>query len=41
VLIGEGDTVESDIRAGVADHLAGKPVQQIHGSVEPICLVAN
>jgi hypothetical protein len=41
VLIGGGDTVESDIRAGFTDRLVGKPVQQIHDSVEPICPVAN
>jgi hypothetical protein len=41
VLIGGGDTVESDIGAGFADHLAGKTVQQIRGSVELIYLVAN
>jgi hypothetical protein len=41
VFIGGGDTVESDIRAGFTNHLPGKPVQQIRGSVEPICPVAN
>jgi hypothetical protein len=41
VLIGGGDTVESDIRAGFTDHLAGKTVQQICGNVKPIYLVPN
>jgi hypothetical protein len=41
VLIGGGDTVESDIRAGFMNRLAGKTVQQIYGSVEPIYPVAN
>jgi hypothetical protein len=36
VLIGWGDTVESDIRGGFMDRLARKTVQQIRGSVEPI-----
>jgi hypothetical protein len=36
VLIGGGDTVESDIRAGFMDHLAGNMVEQICGSVKPI-----
>jgi hypothetical protein len=40
-LIRGGNTVESDIRAGFADHLVGKMVQQIRGSVEPIYPVAN
>jgi hypothetical protein len=34
VLIGGGDTVESDIGAGCMDHFAGKTVQQICDSVE-------
>jgi hypothetical protein len=41
VLTGGGDTVESDIRARFTNHLARKPIQQIRGSVEPICPVAN
>jgi hypothetical protein len=41
VLIGGGDTVESDIREGFTDYLAGKMLQQIRGSVEPIYPVAN
>jgi hypothetical protein len=41
VLIGGDDTVESNIGAGFMDHLAGKMVQQICGSVEPFYLVAN
>jgi hypothetical protein len=41
VLIGGGNTVESDIGAGCADHFAGKMVQQICGSVEPFYLVAS
>jgi hypothetical protein len=41
VLIGGGHTVETDIRAGFMDSLAGKMVQQIHGSVETIYPVAN
>jgi hypothetical protein len=41
VLIGGGDTVESDIGAGCADHFAGKMVQQICGSVEPFYPVAS
>jgi hypothetical protein len=41
VLIGGGDTVESNIREGFADYLAGKILQQIRGSVELIYLVAN
>jgi hypothetical protein len=36
VLIGGSDIVESDIRAGFADHLVGKTVQQICCSVEPV-----
>jgi hypothetical protein len=40
VLIGGGDTVEIDIRAGFTDRLARKMVQQIRGSVEPIYPVA-
>jgi hypothetical protein len=41
VLIRRGDAMESDIRAGFANRLAGKLVRQIRGSVEPICPVAN
>jgi hypothetical protein len=41
VLIGGGDTVKSDIRVGFMNRLAGKTVQQIYGSVEPIYPVAN
>jgi dihydrofolate reductase len=41
VLIGGGDTVESDIGAGCADHFIGKTVQQICGSVEPFYPVAS
>jgi hypothetical protein len=41
VLIGGGDTVESDIRVGFMDCLAGRTVQQICGSVEPIYPVAS
>jgi hypothetical protein len=33
--------VESDIRVGFTNRLAQKLVQQIHGIVEPISLVAN
>jgi hypothetical protein len=40
VLIEWGNTVESDIRAGFTDHLAGKTAQQIRDSVEPIYPVA-
>jgi hypothetical protein len=41
VLIGGGDTLESDIGAGCADRFARKTVQQICGSVEPFYLVAS
>jgi hypothetical protein len=41
VLIGGGDTVESDIGAGCADRFAGKMIQQICGSVEPFYQVAS
>jgi hypothetical protein len=41
VLIGGGDTVESDIGAGCTDYFAGKTVQQICGSVKPFYLVAS
>jgi hypothetical protein len=41
VLIGGGDTVESDIGARCADHFAGKMVQQICGSVEPFYPVVS
>jgi hypothetical protein len=41
VLIGGGDTLESDIGAGCADRFAKKTVQQICGSVEPFYLVAS
>jgi hypothetical protein len=41
VLIGGGDTVESDIWAGFTDCLVEKTVQQIRGSVEPIYPIAN
>jgi hypothetical protein len=41
VLIGGGDTVESDIGVVFTDRLAGKMVQQICDSVEPIYPVAN
>jgi hypothetical protein len=41
VLIGGGDTVESDIGVGCVDHFAGKTVQQICGSVEPFYPVAS
>jgi hypothetical protein len=41
VLIGGGDTVESDIGAGCADRFAGKTVQQICNSVEPFYPVAS
>jgi hypothetical protein len=41
VLIGGSDTVESDIGVGFTNRLAGKTVQQIHGSLEPIYPIAN
>jgi hypothetical protein len=41
VLIGGGDTVESDIGVGCADRFAGKTVQYICGSVEPFYPVAS
>jgi hypothetical protein len=41
VLIGGGDTVESDIGAGCVDHFAGKTIQQICGSVEPFYPVTS
>jgi hypothetical protein len=41
VLIGGGDTVESDIGAWCADCFAGKTVQQICGSVKPFYPVAS
>jgi hypothetical protein len=41
VLIGGGDTVESDIGAGCADRFARKTVQQTCGSVEPFYPVAS
>jgi hypothetical protein len=41
VLIGGGDTMESDVWAGCIDRLAGKMVQQICGSVEPFYPVAS
>jgi hypothetical protein len=41
VLIGGGDTVESDIGAGCMDRFAGKTVQQICDSVEPFYPVAS
>jgi hypothetical protein len=41
VLIGGGDTVESDIWVGFTDCLVEKTVQQIRGSVEPIYPIAN
>jgi hypothetical protein len=41
VLIGGGDILDSDIRVGFMNRLAGKMVQQIHGRVEPIYPIAN
>jgi dihydrofolate reductase len=41
VLIGGGDTVESNIGAGFTDRLVGKTVQQICGSMEPFYPVAS
>jgi hypothetical protein len=41
VLIGGGDTMESDIGVGFMDRLAGKMLQQIRGNVELIYPAAN
>jgi hypothetical protein len=32
---------ESDMRAGSIDRLRGETVQQIHGGVEPLSLIAS